>query len=298
MDSSLPQLNTGTPEIILDHPSLNGEGPLWHEEARTLTWLDIPAGQIFRYTPETGTNELVYQHSGEIGGYTIQKDGSLIAFCEKGTILRLIGDMPEVIVERIDAIGDGRFNDVIADPEGRIFAGTMALGNKPAQLYRLDLDGTLTLIYNDLTQGNGMGFSSDLSTYYLTDSNSRCIFAIEYDRTTGELGERRTLITTPDDGSVPDGMAVDSTGNIWSARHGGSGIYKYDANGEVLGKVELPVRNVTSLTFGDSDFSTAFVTTGNGDQRDDHHGLLAGSLFRVDLKVRGKPPFRSRIGMS
>lgn len=298
MPSMTPPLDTGVPELVVDHPSTTGEGPLWHEEGRYLTWLDIPAGQLFRYAPHTNTNELVYQHTGQIGGYTIQHDGSLIAFGENGAIFRLIGDMPEPIIPQVEGLRGTCFNDVIADPEGRIFAGTMPLADGSARLYRLDPDGTLSLVYDDLTQANGMGFSHDLTTLFLTDTNSYRIFAIAYDRASGELGERRTLITMPVDGSAPDGVAVDVDDAIWSAQYGGQGLLKYSPGGDLLGKVEFPVRNVTSITFGGPDLATAFVTSAGGGNRGEQDGFLAGSLFRVDLKIRGKAPFRSRIGMA
>lgn len=297
MANPTPSLDVGVPELLVDHPSDTGEGPLWHEENQTLNWVDIPAGKLFRFDPATGENELVYQHDGQIGGYTIQADGSLILFCERGAVLRLMGDMPEWIIPEIKALRESRFNDVIADPEGRIYAGTMPLGNNPAQLYRLDPDGTLTLVMDDLTQANGMGFSPDLSTFYLTDSNSRQIYRLDYDRATGALSNRRPLTTTADDGTVPDGMTVDAEGNIWSARYGGSGLYKYTSEGQLMGKVEFPVRNITSITFGGRDYDTAFVTTAGGTQRSAGTGFLAGSLFGIHLKTSGRAPFRSGIGM-
>ncbi|HWV24231.1 MAG TPA: SMP-30/gluconolactonase/LRE family protein [Thermomicrobiales bacterium] len=298
MPSITPPLDTGVPQLLVDHTSGTGEGPLWHEEGRYLTWIDIPAGQLFRYTPDAGTHELIYQHTGQIGGYTIQRDGALIVFADNGAIFRLIGDMPDPIFPEIEELRGTRFNDVIADPEGRIFAGTMPLGDGSARLYRLDPNGELTLLYDDLTLSNGMGFSPDLATFYLTDSNSHRIYAIEYDRATGNLGKRTTLITTAENEIVPDGMAVDRDGAIWSAQYGGGGILKYTPEGKMIGKVELPVRNVTSITFGGPHFATAFVTSAGGAQRGEQNGFLAGSLFRLNPKTHGTAPFRSRIGMT
>lgn len=297
MSDTTPTLDTGSPELLVDHPSETGEGPLWHEESGTLLWVDIPTGTLFRYDPESRENTTVYQHDGMLGGYTIQADGSLVLFCDKGRILRLIGDDAEIIVPGIDALRDSRFNDVIADPEGRIFAGTMARGDQPAQLYRLDPDGSLSLVIDDLTLANGMGFSPDLATFYLTDSDSRRIFRMPYDRDTGELGAKEVLVTVPEEGTVPDGMTVDTDGNIWSARWDGSGIYKYTANGDLLGKIRFPVRKVSSVTFGGPGYDIAYVTTAGGTNRSAGEGHTAGSLYRIDLKTTGKPPFRSRIGI-
>ena len=284
--------------MLVDHPSATGEGPLWHEENQTLNWVDIPAGHLFRFDPSSGRNDLIYRHSGQLGGYTFQADGSLVLFGERGSVLRLIGDDTEPIISGIDAVGESRFNDVIADPEGRIFAGTMPIDGGPAHLYRIDPDGTLTLVFDDLTLGNGMGFSPDLSRFYLTDSNSRRIFSMPYNRHSGELGEREVFLMLGDDEpGVPDGMAVDSDGCVWSARWDGHGIYKYSPEGHMIGKVEFPVRKVSSLTFGGGDYRTGYVTTAGGGERGESEGFLAGSLFSVDLRTRGRAPFRSRIGM-
>lgn len=291
------RLATGEPELLVDIACQTGEGPLWHEETRRLYWVDIPAGRLYRFDTETNENELVYEHDGMIGGFTIQADGSLVLFGDNGKIVHLLGDQPETIMPEVEAMRGSRFNDVIADPEGRIYCGTMPLNDNTAHLYRLDADGSLTLVVDDLTQANGMGFSPDLQTFYLTDSNSRRIFRATYDRASGDLRDRETLVTTPDDGSVPDGIAVDAEGNIWSARHGASGIFRYGPDGRPLGMVEIPVRKVTSLTFGGPEYDTAYVTTAGGNERSAEAGTLAGSLFRIDPKTRGRAPFRSRIGM-
>src|SRR5262249_46049555 len=63
--------------------------------------------------------------------------------------------------------GMDRFNDVIADPEGRVFAGTIGK-NPKCGLYRLDLDGTITKLFTGSGCSNGMGFSLDLKTFFWT----------------------------------------------------------------------------------------------------------------------------------
>ena len=293
---SAPLLPSGAPELVVDIAAENSEGPLWHEDAQRLYWVNIPAGRLYRYDPTRDTHELVYQHNGEIGGYTIQRDGSLTLFCSHGRILRLTGDQVEVVIPEIEREREGRFNDVIADPEGRVYCGTMPTPDGIARLYRLDPDGSLTVVFDDIGLSNGMGFSPDLSTFYHTDSNKRTISRMRYDRATGALTDREAFIHTPNDGAVPDGMAVDVEGNIWSARWDGRALFKYTPEGALLGQVPFPVRKVSSVTFGGSRYEVAYVTTAGGHRRSAEEGMLAGSLFRVDLRVVGKAPFRSRIG--
>lgn len=280
---------------VVDLPCETGEGPLWHEDSQTLAWIDIPAGTLYRYDPATGTNGVLFQHSGSIGGFTFQQDDSMVLFSDDGAILHLQDGDIDTIVPTIDEIAGSRFNDVIADPEGRVYCGTMLLEEGHARLYRLDPDRSLHLVYDDLTQANGMGFSPDLSRFYLTDSNSNRIYQARYDRQTGTLSDREVLIQMPEDEGVPDGMTVDADGTIWSARYGGSGIYRYSADGQFIEKIELPVKNVTSLAFAGPESREAYVTSASGPDRGPDAGDLAGALFRVRLAGNGRVPFRSRI---
>lgn len=287
------------PQVVFDAACETGEGPLWHEDEQALYWVDIPAGRVYRYDPASGENEVAYQHDEMVGGFTIQADGSLLLFCSRGAILQLRDGKTTPVIEEIPAEREGRFNDVIADPEGRVFCGTMPNRKGIARLYRLDPDGTLTEVYPDIGLSNGMGFSPDLTVFYHTDTGHRCIYRMDYDRATGELSNRAVLLRTPADEGGPDGMAVAADGTIWSARWGGRAVFHYDPTGELLGSVPFPVLKVSSITFGGPDYATAYVTTacGEGGSRGDVEGHLAGSLFRVDLGARGTAPFRSRIGL-
>lgn len=283
-------------DLCVNLPCETGEGPLWHDTTRTLLWVDIPAGRVYRYNPEDDSNIVVYEHHGMVGGYTIQHDDSLLLFASDGAILRLAHGRVEAVVPHIPEMAGSRFNDVIADPEGRVFCGTMPLqGGAPARLYRLDTDGSLHLVFDDLTLSNGMGFSPDLSTFYLTDSDSRRIFRMPYDRETGALGEREVLVQTPENEGVPDGMAVDTEGTIWSARWDGHAIFRYAPDGELLERFPMPVAKATSVTFAGDGYDEAYATSGGGQDRGPVNGELAGSLFRIHIDARGRAPFRSRV---
>ncbi|GAI61913.1 unnamed protein product, partial [marine sediment metagenome] len=90
---------------------------------------DIPTGRMFRYDPGTGEHEQFYQ--GQIvGGFTIQAEGTLLLFMARGAVkVWRNGELIDVL-EEIPDERDSRFNDVIADPEGRVFCGTMPTKDK------------------------------------------------------------------------------------------------------------------------------------------------------------------------
>lgn len=290
-------LTTSTPEMVVDLPSATGEGPLWNQRDLNVYWVDIPPGRLYRFDPESGENTVAYQHNASIGGYTFQADGSILLFCAKGQILRWREEEITTVVHEIPEESGGRFNDVIAGPDGHVFCGTMPTANGQARLYRLNLDGSLTTLFDDVGLSNGFGFSPDNRTMYHTDTNKRVIYRLDYALGTGEISNRRVVVQVPAGEGAPDGMATDAEGAIWSARWDGHAIFKYSPEGDVLGKVLLPVRKVSSLTFGGDDLGTAYVTTAGGGDRGTVEGMHAGSLYRIDLGVKGRPAFLSRIGM-
>lgn len=284
------------PVVLVDLPCETGEGPLWDESTQSLTWNDIPPGTLYRYTPSTGENGVEYQHDAAIGGHTLQNDGSLVLFCADGKILTLRDGEITTILESIPEVVGSRFNDVAAGPRGEVFCGTMPLKLGDARLYRLDPDGLLHLVWDDIGLSNGIGFSPDERTIYLCDSNNRLIYRARYDKNDGSLSDRDVLIRLDDDNAVPDGMTVDANGDLWVAVWDGSCMLHYSAEGDLIDKANFPVKKVSSVNFGGHNFGTAFVTTAGGQNRDGDDGPLAGSLFAVDLPgVQGKPDFTSRI---
>ena len=128
-----------TPELIADYECVVGEGPMWHPLEKRLYWGDIVTGRLFRYDPATGQHEQIY--SGDlVGGFTVQADGALLLFGAKGSVRIWREGALTTVIDEIPEDRDTRFNDVIADPEGRVFCGTMPTKDRPASLYRLALE--------------------------------------------------------------------------------------------------------------------------------------------------------------
>ena len=285
------------PELIADYACQTGEGPLWHPDEKRLYWVDIPQGRMFRYDPATGEHEQCYQGE-QIGGFTIQEDGALLLFMERGAIKTWHDGRMKTILDEIPDERGTRFNDVSADPEGRVFCGTMPAPDRPGRLYRLDTDGRLSIILEGIGCSNGIGFTPDLRGMYHTDSPTKAITLFDYDRATGEITNRR-VFTQASDGpgeGVPDGMTVDAEGHVWSARWGGHCVVRYAPDGTEVRRIMLPPPKVSSITFGGQDYSQMYLTTAGGNVKDED-GPEAGALYRVDAGVKGVAEFRSKIGL-
>ena len=147
------------PELIANYEEEAGEGPLWHVAEQRVYWVDITTSRIFRYHPASGRHELFYQGEEDIGGFTFQADGSLLLFMARGAIKVLRDGQLTTIIDEIPAERRTRFNDVIADPAGRVYCGTMPTDGDDARLYRLDTDGTLTVLLEGIGLSNGMGYT-------------------------------------------------------------------------------------------------------------------------------------------
>lgn len=281
------------PELIADYQCDTGENPLWHPDEQKLYWVDIPAGKMFRYDPASGKHEQFYQ--GElVGGFTTQEDGALLLFMAKGAVKIWKNGQLTTVVEEIPEERDTRFNDVIADPEGRVFCGTMVVPAHKGGLYRLDTNGTPTKLLDGVDESNGLGFTRDLRQMYYTDSDKKEIYLFDYDRASGAISNRRVFVRTPDDGSVPDGLTVDAEGYIWSARWDGGCLVRYRPDGTEERRIQFPAKKVSSLTFGGADYKDIYVTTAGGNDKATE-GAGAGALFRLRLGIQGVPEFRSRI---
>ena len=293
-----PETAAIEPELIADYACVTGEGPLWHPDEKRVYWVDIPKGRLFRYTPVTGEHEKCFESSttngGALGGFTIQEDGALLLFMARGAVKLWREGELTTIIDEIPDEATTRFNDVITDPEGRVFCGTMPTQSRLGRLYRLDPDRTLTKLLDGIGVSNGMGFTPDLQHLYYTDSPTRNIYRFDYDRATGAISNQRVFVQTPDREGVPDGLTVDAEGYVWSARWDGGILVRYTPDGEEALRIAFPARKVSSVTFGGPDYTDIYVTTAGGDQKA-REGDGAGALFRLRLGIQGKPEFRSKI---
>jgi sugar lactone lactonase YvrE len=286
-------------------PGLLSEGPRWDEERQELLWVDILGRGFHRAKLTTGGGPdqvrtmALDRHVGAVapatgGGYVLAAGQGFLFVDEAGSVRELA--QPEAGHLNV------RMNDGACDPEGRFWAGTMAYDESPGAgtLYRLELDGRCSTVLTGLTISNGIGWSPDGGTMYLSDSGAGLVEAFDFDGVTGAIGARRTLVHIDHPGMAPDGLTVDEQGNIWVAMYGGWAVNCYAPDGSLRATVHIPVAQATSCAFGGGDRRTLFVTTGR--ERLDEAALErqpdTGRVFSVTgLGARGPgcAPYRGRV---
>lgn len=278
------------PEIVANFHCQTGENPLWDPAHECLYWTDIPAGRLYKYDPRSGKASSLYE-GPPVGGFTQEADGTLMLFRVHDIARRYPDGRVKPVIE-LPPDGAERFNDVIADPEGRVFAGRMAKDENKGALYRIDPDGSLHKLFSGCATPNGMGFSLDLATFYFTCTRSRTLYRFRYDRATGEISDRQVFYRADEKEGLPDGLTVDEAGNLWSARYDGSAILKHAPDGRVLERIAVPAPKVTSIAFGGIEMDTLFITTAGGEPGKE---TIDGALFAVPTSTRGRLDFRSKL---
>lgn len=162
-----------------------------------------------------------------MGGFTLQSGGGLLLFMDRGTIGRWSDEGGlQVCLSEIPDERASRFNDVIADPEGRVFCGTMATPAAGGRLYRLDTDGSLHLLLENIGCSNGMAFTGDFRSFYYTDSFAREIYRFAYNRSDGSISDRQVFAGFSEQDGLPDGLTIDDQDHLWTALWDGGRIMR------------------------------------------------------------------------
>ncbi|MBA2464106.1 MAG: SMP-30/gluconolactonase/LRE family protein, partial [Nocardioidaceae bacterium] len=157
-------------EVALDAHAEVAEGPVWDGEAGQVIWVDIPRGEIHRFDPTDGTDQ-VTQVGQPVGAVVLRERGGLLLAVRDG-FAELADGQLRMIAEVESDRPENRMNDGKVDPAGRFWAGTMALDSAlgAGTLYRLDTDRSVHTVLPGLTISNGIDWSPDATTMYFIDS--------------------------------------------------------------------------------------------------------------------------------
>jgi sugar lactone lactonase YvrE len=264
-------------ELVLDARADLGEGPVWDEAGQQLVWVDIMAGRVHLFRPQTGACRSL-DVGRPVGAAALSTRGGLVLAVPEG-FTRLdpdTGALAPLAGLPVPA-PDIRMNDGTCDRAGRFWAGTMAQDERAGAgaLYRLDPAGTVTVMVDGVTISNGLDWSLDERRMYYIDSGTRRIDVFDWDLKKGQLSNRRPFVFFPVQAGIPDGLTLDVDGGVWVALWGG-------------GAVTHP----TSCAFGGPDLRDLFVTSASvalgPEERARQPG--AGGVFRVRPGVRGRLP--------
>ena len=283
------------PQCIWPARAVLGEGPCWHEESRSLLWLDIKGRRLFRYFEDTGEKR-EYALPLMVGSVAVPPDGwsvkrneaalTLLAGTEKGfawLILRKHEVELEIIADPESHLPGNRFNDGKIGPDGRFYAGTMDNEENLATgaLYALNPKFEVMQLDAGYRVTNGPAFSPDGRIVYHNDSARQIIYRFVL-ATDGSLRDREIFHRFSEGEGYPDGMTTDRYGNLYVAMWDGWRIEIFDPNGQRRKPIQFPVARVTSCTFAGKNEHLLFVTTAATGTHPEEQPL-AGGLFRLVL---------------
>jgi len=279
-------------KLVLDTQSDLGEGAVWDHQKGELIWVNITKKILNIYNPKLNHNKEML--TGQMIGTVVPAEsGKMIVALENGLYqLDPQTGSKLFIADPEENITGNRFNDGKCDPVGRFWAGTMSMtGEKEAgALYRLDPNGKVTQMISKVTTSNGIVWSQNQNKMYYIDTPTRKVMAWDYEPETGNISNPKPAVEIPDEMGYPDGMTMDAEGHLWIALWNGSAVGCWNPeNGELIRKIDIPAKNVTSCAFGDDDLGTLYITTARTGTNEEELKKFphAGGLFKTRPGVTG-----------
>lgn len=262
------------------------EGPAWSKDGY-LIFSDIPAGIIRKWEPD-GKVTILNHRSGNANGLTFDAKGRLIA-CEHGnrrvTRTELDGSTT-VIADKYEGRRLNSPNDLVVKSDGSIYFTDPPYGVRPEDrdlsfqgVYRVVPGGKVTLLTKEMKGPNGLAFSPDEKTLYVADSSERRhIKAFDVDAD-GTLKSGRVFAAFKAGAEgPPDGMTVDTKGNVWST--GPGGIWVFNSAGAHLGTINIP-QVAANCAWGNEDGKALYVTAST-------------AIYRIQTEAVGIRPWMRR----
>lgn len=289
-------------ELLYKCGNITGEAATWINGRNTLLWVDIEGRKLFEYDMDGIVNEhhfddmvtTIIPDSHDNSKVILALQNKLVSYNLNSHRLERLVDIPT----KNNAL---RTNDGKASPDGKIWLGVMHFSNhkETGYLYCIDKDYKVQKMLDKQYIPNGIVWNKEGDKMYYADSGRGCITQYEYDKDKGSISFPRKIIEIPSRYGIPDGMAIDEKGMLWTAHWGGYGVYVWNPeSGKLMNKIEVPAPHVASCTFGGKENNTLFITTARA-------GLsiselkqypLSGSLFSVQTNLKGginHYPFRT-----
>ncbi|KAK0737005.1 hypothetical protein B0T21DRAFT_286690 [Apiosordaria backusii] len=278
-----------------------GEGPYYEPATQTLRFVDIKNRKLHTVSinDPTALTTLSFNEpvtvTADIEG--VDPQDKILIGAKRGLAVldRKTGEYEYISKIEGEGVDRIRSNDGAVDPQGRFWMGSMTDFGKgefrpEGSLLRFSQTSSPQIALTDLTIPNSVGWSPDQKTMYFTHSNAREVIAWDYDPSPSSssplpLKNKRIFYQHRGKGE-PDGFRVDVEGNIWHAVYGESRVLKLSPEGELVGEIKLPTRNITCVEFVGEEL---FITTAGDDDAEEGEESkeLGGGLYRIEVGVKG-----------
>lgn len=242
--------------LVLDCANGHGEGILWSPADCRVWWTDIQGQGLWWFRPDDRLSGRIALPARLCAFAPRAGGGWIMAFAD-GVELWSADFRREA---RLHTFEPGnphtRLNDGRTDRQGRFVVGGMneGTGAFDSSVIRVNADRSVETLFGGVSCANSTCFSADGSTMFFADSPRRQIEAIAYARS----AERRVFFEMP---GIPDGSCVDADGGLWNAVWEGAAVMRFDAQGRVTHRIDLPARRATCCAFGGEDLATLYITT-------------------------------------
>lgn len=265
--------------------AFHGEGPCWSPSWDGLRFVDVYVGDLITITDDGSARLSTGQ--GIASFVRPRRDGGYVVGTRNGIALSIGGESPPSEHLRLFSGTGQRMNDGGVTPDGRLLAGSMSDDGSPtASLYIIEPDLSCDILLDNIGCSNGVAFAPDGDRLYYVDTMTSRIDQFDYEP--GSFAGRRPFVSIDPAFGYPDGLTVDSLGNVWVAIWGAGEVHAYDPSGTLVHTVELPTKHVSACTFGGDDLATLYMTTSK-ERIDTEAEPEAGSLFSVRPGVTGLP---------
>ena len=270
-------------EQITGEVAFHGEGPVWHESWGGLRWVDMLAGSLLTMSADGQISHL--EVGSRIAAFVRpRRGGGYVVGIERGLAL---ADSAFAVPTALPPMWDDptiRMNECGVDLQGRLYAGSLSYEGTPVggTLYRMSADDGVVVIFPQVTISNGLDFSPDGRLAYYNDTLTHATDVLDVTED-GQLVNRRIFHDAGD--GLPDGLTVDSAGNVWCAINQHGLVRLYSPSAEILGEWAFPCQGVTAVALGGADGKDVFITTSK--ELADQPG--SGAIWHMRAEIPGQP---------
>lgn len=278
--------------VAYETKALLGEGPIWDEPNQLLYWVDIVGNELRSFHPAT-SQEISYPMPSSPGTVVPSTDTSAVVALRDGIYSFNIPSKSLELISGVLTDHPGfRLNDGKCDPQGRLWVGSMHFDQieGAAKLYKIDSQGNVDTMINNVTISNGIVWSGSGTKMYYIDTPTGKVVQYDFNGKDGRISNPKTVIEIPKEVGAPDGMAIDSNDHLWIGLWNGGKVICIDPEqGKQVDEIIVPAHNVTACAFGGKDLKTLYITTSSLDMTDEEKAKypLAGSLFKYQSDVKG-----------